>query len=400
MRTERTKGMRYRINPKNGDRLSVLGYGCMRFSKKNGVIDQEKAEREMSRAIELGVNYFDTAWRYPGNEAALGRFLSKGHRKEVFLATKMPQYQLKKPADADRYFNEELERLQTDYIDYYLMHMLSDFGSWERIKALGIAEWIESKKACGAVRNIGFSYHGGTEGFLKILEDYPWDFCQIQYNYMDETGQAGVRGLKRAEELGIPVIIMEPLRGGRLADRIPAAAAKVFAAADKTLSPAGWGLRWLFNQPGVTVVLSGMNSLEMVEENCAVAESSPPGCLKESDFEVYRRAREVINRSIKVPCTGCGYCMPCPHGVDIPSCFRCYNVSASDGWYTGFREYFMCTAMKQQPSAASACTGCGRCERQCPQQIPIRAKLSGVKRHLEGVPYRVAKAVSRVIMKF
>ena len=162
--------MQYRVNPRNGDRLSVLGYGCMRFTRKNGSIDQEKAEAEMTRALELGVNYFDTAWRYPGNEIAVGRFLAKGHRKEIFLATKMPQYKLKKESDADRFFQEELERLQTDYIDYYLMHMLSDFRSWERIKNLGIVEWIEKQKNTGAVRQIGFSYHGGTEDFLKILE--------------------------------------------------------------------------------------------------------------------------------------------------------------------------------------------------------------------------------------
>ena len=226
--------MRYRVNPKTGDRLSLLGLGCMRFTKKNGAIDQEKAEQVMAHALAQGINYFDTAWLYPGNEAAVGRFLAKGHRDEVVLATKMPQYKVRKTADFDGFFGEELERLQTDYIDYYLMHMLSDFASWQRLKDLGVAAWIEAKKAAGAIRRIGFSYHGGTDGFLRILDDYDWDFCQIQYNYVDERGQAGVDGLKRAAEKGIAVVIMEPLRGGRLADQIPEKAAEVFRKAGGT----------------------------------------------------------------------------------------------------------------------------------------------------------------------
>ena len=392
--------MQYRVNPRNGDRLSVLGYGCMRFTRKNGSIDQEKAEAEMTRALELGVNYFDTAWRYPGNEIAVGRFLAKGHRKEIFLATKMPQYKLKKESDADRFFQEELERLQTEYIDYYLMHMLSDFRSWERIKNLGIVEWIEKQKNTGAVRQIGFSYHGGTEDFLKILEDYDWDFCQIQYNYIDEHGQAGVEGLKRAAEKHLPVIIMEPLRGGRLADQMPSKAAAVFEEADPSRSPADWGLRWLFDQPDVTVVLSGMNSLNQIEENAAVASETEPGSLTERDFAVYSKVKEVLRRSVKVPCTGCGYCVPCPQGVDIPTCFHSYNTMAADGWYTGLKEYFMCTTMKQRPSAASACIGCGKCEKSCPQHLPIRRYLAEVKRDMERLPYQAAKKAAHLIMRF
>lgn len=392
--------MQYRINPKNGDRLSVLGYGCMRFTRKNGVIDQKKAEAEMAHALSLGVNYFDTAWRYPGNEAAVGKFLAKGHRKEVFLATKMPQYKLKKEEDADRFFFEELERLQTDYVDYYLMHMLSDFRSWARIKDLGMIPWIEKQKAAGTIRQIGFSYHGGTEDFLKILDDYDWDFCQIQYNYVDERGQAGVEGLKRAAEKNIPVIIMEPLRGGRLGDQIPPKAADVFHIADPSRSPADWGLRWLFNQPEVTVVLSGMNSIAQIDENAAVAASVKPSSLTPADFAVYENVREELRRSVKVPCTGCGYCLPCPQGVDIPTCFHCYNTKAAGGWYTGLKEYFMCTTMKQKPSAASACVGCGKCEKSCPQHLPIRRYLSEVKGDMEGPIYRVAKKIANVIMRF
>ncbi len=390
--------MRYRVNPKTGDRLSLLGLGCMRFTKKNGAIDQEKAEQVMAHALAQGINYFDTAWLYPGNEAAVGRFLAKGHRDEVVLATKMPQYKVKKTADFDGFFGEELERLQTDYIDYYLMHMLSDFASWQRLKDLGVAAWIEAKKAAGAIRRIGFSYHGGTDGFLRILDDYDWDFCQIQYNYVDERGQAGVDGLKRAAEKGIAVVIMEPLRGGRLADQIPEKAAEVFRKAGGT--PAEWGLKWLFAQEEVTVVLSGMNSVGQIDENAAIAEKTETGALSGEELAVYEDAKAAIRSGVKVPCTGCGYCMPCPHGVDIPTCFHSYNTKASEGWYTGLKEYFMCTTMKQKPSAASACVGCGKCEKHCPQRLPIRRYLKEVKKHMEGPAYKIARRGARLIMRF
>lgn len=392
--------MQYRINPKNGDRLSVLGYGCMRFTKNGGIVDQRKAEAEMKYAVEHGVNYFDTAYRYRGNEVALGKFLAKGYRKDIFLATKMPQFQLKTAVDADKYFNEELTRLQTDYIDYYLMHMLSDFSSWERLKNLGLEDWIAAKKESGAIRNIGFSFHGGTDAFIRILDDYPWDFCQIQYNYLDETGQAGVAGLKHAAELGIPVIIMEPLRGGRLADQLPDRAAAVFAAASPKRSPADWGLRWLFNQPEVTVVLSGMNSMAQIKENIAVAGETQVHSLTTADFAVYNEVKEAINAVVKAPCTGCGYCMPCPHGVDIPTCFRCYNAKYADGWYKGLKEYFLCTSMKKEVSAASACVGCGKCEKACPQHLPIRELMAAVKKEMETPLYHLAKKGADVLMRF
>jgi hypothetical protein len=372
----------------------------MRFSKKSGVVDQEKAEAEMEYAIEHGVNYFDTAYRYRGNEVALGKFLVKGRRKDVFLATKMPQFQLKTIADADRFFNEELSRLQTDYIDYYLMHMLSDFSSWERLKNLGIEEWIAAKKESGAIRNIGFSYHGGTDSFLRILEDYPWDFCQIQYNYMDETGQAGVVGLKHAAKLGIPVIIMEPLRGGRLADQLPDRAAAVFSAASPRRSPADWGLRWLFNQPEVTVVLSGMNSMAQIEENIAVAEETQIHSLTAEEFAVYDQAKEAINSVVKAACTGCGYCMPCPNGVDIPTCLRCYNAKYTDGWFKGLKEYFLCTSMKKEVTAASRCVGCGICEKACPQHLPVRELMASVKKEMETPLYHLAKKAADTLMRF
>lgn len=389
--------MQYRQDLKSGNQLSALGYGCMRFTRKGKNIDQEKAEKEMAYAIEQGVNYFDTAYIYPGNEVAVGKFLAKGYRDKVYLATKLPHYMVKTIEDADRIFEEELKRLQTDHIDYYLMHMLTDIKSWERLCELGIKEWIQKRKDAGQIRQVGYSYHGGTTGFLQIIDAYEWDFCQIQFNYMDETTQGGIDGLHRAAELGIPVIIMEPLRGGRLAGGLPESAKKVFRQADETKTPVEWALRWIWNHPEVTTVLSGMNDVKQIEENVRVASESTPGSVSEEELAVIEKAKEEINRTLKVNCTGCRYCMPCPQGVDIPTCFRCYNVRFSDGWFNGIREYFMCTTLRAKKTNASLCIGCGKCESHCPQAIPIRKELENVKKKMEGIPYRVARFVSKIV---
>ena len=227
--------MQYRPGA-GGDMLSVLGFGCMRFTKKGGGIDLEKAGRELMCAIDGGVNYLDTAYIYPGSEVAVGKILEKySARDRVYIATKLPQYLIKSRAGIERTFREELSRLRTDHIDYYLMHMITDVASWHKLEALGIREWIAEKKAAGEIRHIGFSFHGNTDMFLQILNAYDWDFCQIQYNYMDEHSQAGRRGLEAAQAKGVPVIIMEPLRGGRLVNLLPKAAQARIAA-----HPHGW----------------------------------------------------------------------------------------------------------------------------------------------------------------
>ena len=393
--------MQYRINPRNGDLLSALGFGCMRFTRRGGGIDQEKADREMKRALELGVNYFDTAYAYPGSEACLGSFLETYHcRDQVKIATKLPQYRVQKPEDAERWFQEELERLRTDHVDYYLMHMLNDEGSWARLRALGVDSWLEEKKASGAIRNAGFSFHGGTLQLKALIDAYDWVFCQIQFNYMDERSQAGIDGLKYANEKGLPVIIMEPLRGGRLAGGLPAAARQAFDASGKERSPADWGLRWIWNHPEVTVVLSGMNDLAQVEENCRVAGEALPGHLTDAELALYDRALAEIQKNIKVGCTGCGYCQPCPRGVDIPTCFAAYNVSYADGLVNGMREYLMCTTLRKTRSNAGLCVKCGKCEAACPQHIPIRDMLDGVKRRLENPIYKIAAWGAPKVMKY
>ncbi len=392
--------MNYVVNPKTNDTLSILGYGCLRFTKKGTSIDQAKAESEMSAAIERGVNYFDTAYIYPGNEVTLGKFLSKGLRGKVNIATKLPHYLLHKTEDIERIFSEELQRLQTDHIDYYLMHMLPGIPTWERLCNLGIREWIASKKKSGQIRNVGFSFHGGTHSFISLVDAYPWDFCQIQYNYMDEYAQAGVGGLQYAAEKGLLVVIMEPLKGGRLANNLPKAAKKMLQAAHPDWSPAEWGLRWLWRQKEVGVVLSGMNALEQVLENTRIASFPRENLLSEKELAVLDKAKKIIDSAAKINCTGCGYCMPCPAGVDIPVCFRCYNDLYTESRYIGFKEYLMCTTLKAKPTSASVCVKCGRCETRCPQKLPIRKELERVRKKIETPLYSLIKKGAKLFYKF
>ncbi len=393
--------MQYRTNPKNGDQLSALGFGCMRFTKRGGAIDQEKADRELALALERGVNYFDTAYIYPGSEACLGAFMaSHGCRDRIKVATKLPQYRVNKIEDAERFFNEELARLQTDYVDYYLMHMLNDEKSWSRLCGLGIRQWLAEKVESGAIRNVGFSFHGGTLQFKALIDAFDWDFCQIQFNYLDERSQAGIDGLNYAAEKGLPVIIMEPLRGGKLAGGLPTAAKKVFEAAEPKRSPADWGLRWVWNHPQVTVVLSGMNDSSQVEENCRIASEALPGSLADGDLALYDQALAAIRKGTRVGCTGCGYCQPCPKGVNIPTCFAAYNSSFSDGLFTGIKEYMMCTTLRKVRSNAGLCVKCGKCEQHCPQHIEIRRELDNVKKRLENPVYKIAAWGAPMFLKY
>ena len=390
--------MQYRKD-RYGNPISVLGYGCMRFTQTAGKIDIAKTEKEILEAFHGGVNYFDTAYVYPGSEAALGEILARnGIREQVNIATKLPHYLLKKPEDLDRYFSEELRRLKTDHVDYYLMHMLTDTKTWQRLEGLGIVQWLAGKKASGQIRQVGFSYHGNSDMFCKLLDIYDWDFCQIQYNYLDENSQAGATGLHRAAEKGLPVIIMEPLRGGRLTNTLPASAKKIIA--HTSLTPAQFAFRWLWDQKEVTCVLSGMNSLDMVKENLATAQVTNPGSLTPEDREVYTKVVAAINENMKVGCTGCRYCMPCPKGVDIPGTFAAYNRMASDGYWKALTEYFMITGVRKDYTGPGNCIGCGKCEQHCPQHLPIRQELKNAQKALEGIPYRIGRKVLPHIMHY
>ncbi|MBP5305701.1 MAG: aldo/keto reductase [Lachnospiraceae bacterium] len=389
--------MNYRED-RYGNKLSQLGYGCMRFTKKGTGIDIDKTEKEIMYAYENGINYFDTAYIYPGSEEALGEILNRNHiREKVYIATKLPQYIIKNEAQVDKTFNEELKRLKTDYIDYYLMHMFTDYSEWEHLKSIGIEDWIKAKKESGQVRQVGFSYHGDTDMFMKILNAYDWDFCQIQYNYLDEVSQAGRAGLEAAHAKGIPVIIMEPLRGGKLVN-LPDAAKKLLNESKRKFSAPELSFRWLWDQEGVSVILSGMNSIEMIEENIKTASDAKVGDLTEEDFVLVDKVKKIIKEKELVGCTGCRYCMPCPKGVDIPGNFFFYNLTALDGKTAARFEYARAIGVRKEPAFASQCIGCGKCEKHCPQHLPIREMLKKADKALRPLPYKVGINVARKIM--
>ena len=392
--------MQYRLD-KYGNELSVLGFGCLRFPQKNGKIDMDATREQIRLAVEEGVNYFDTAYIYPGSEAALGEILeAEGLRDRVRIATKLPHYLIKSRDGLEKMFREELKRLRTDRVEYYLMHMLCDLETWERLKKLGIEEWIAGKKASGEIGQIGFSYHGSTDMFVRLVDAYDWDFCQIQYNYLDEHSQAGRRGLYHAADRGIPVVIMEPLRGGKLVNLLPGEARRVFAESGKDWTPAQWGLRWLWDQPQVTVVLSGMNSREMVLENIRTACDARIGAFGEGEHGVIAQAVAAINAGVKVGCTACGYCQPCPKHVDIPGAFAAYNRYHTESPKGAKWEYLRCTLFRKTHTNAGECIGCGKCEKHCPQGIEIRKELENVRRELEDGKFRLYKKVLKLFKIF
>lgn len=378
--------MEYRHNQ------SPLGFGCMRFPRSGNGFDMDEIRRELKYSIENGINYFDTAYIYPGSEEVLGTVVNElGCRSSIIIATKLPHYMMKSVSDMEKHFSEQCKRLKTDYVDNFLMHMLPDVETWNLLVERGVLEWIKAKKDAGQIRRVGFSYHGSTSRFIEILDAYDWDFCQIQYNYMDENSQAGRAGLLAAEKKNIPVIIMEPLRGGKLAGKMPEEAVKILKEAHPDWSCAEWSFRWLFNQSGVTTVLSGMNSMDMIKENIKTANECQVGSLTDDDLEVLNKAKELIGAKTIVPCTGCAYCMPCPAGVDIPGCFKSLNDTKIDGYFEGFKEYFMCTAIKKKPANASVCKQCGLCETKCPQHIAIKSELKKVKKSFDNPIFYIGK---------
>lgn len=396
--------MQYRVDPRSGRRLSALGLGCMRIPGYTmGRPDARAAEQIISRAVERGINYLDTAYLYPGNEAVVGATLERlGLRDRVFVATKLPHASCKRPEDFDRFFGEQLRRLRTDRIDYYLIHNITSPAQWERVCNLGIRDWICRQKESGRIGEIGFSFHGSSMDFPVVLDGFDWDFCQIQYNYTGEHYQAGTAGLKAAAARGMAVFIMEPLLGGRLATKLPDEVHCVLEDARgvddaRLATPAAWGLTWVWDHPEVTTVLSGMASPAQVDENADVAELALPGSMDESELAAVARVVEIFERANRVPCTGCSYCMPCPHGVNIPGCFAAYNASYAHSWFTGMQQYFTASAVRTgKPRLASNCVGCGACTRHCPQGIAIPERLREVRRRLQPGPVDwVLKLMSR-----
>ncbi len=382
--------MLFRKMPKNGDELSILGFGCMRMPLKEGGIDEERAKAQLRGAIDRGVNYVDTAWPYQGgeNENVVGRALKDGYRQKVKLATKLPSFIVNTREDMDYFLNAQLEKLQTDHIDYYLLHTLNG-KLWDRLDELDVLEFVKTAKADGRIVNAGFSFHGKDTDFIRIVDACDWDFCQIQYNYLDEKHQAGTRGLEYAASKGLGVVIMEPLRGGNLGvARAPEPIAEIWDEAQTKRSPAEWALRWVWNRPEVTVVLSGMNEEAHIDENLAVAENALPGSLTKDELALVERVSEKYRELMKVGCTGCGYCMPCPAGVDIPGCFDLLNKLSLFGneeeaslLYAGRIGGVLRAGVT---GYASQCVECGKCLDKCPQNLRIPDLLKDVAATFEG----------------
>ena len=385
--------MKYREDKATGNKLSALGLGCMRFPR-----DKAETERMILTAIDGGINFFDTAYIYPNSEKTLGDVLAKhGRRKEVYIGTKLPLMMCKVADDFDRIFNDQLKRLQTDYIDYYFMHSVSDFAQWEKMRKMGVEQWIFDKKQAGQIKSIGFSYHGTYDDFLKILDSYNWEFCMIQYNYYDENYQAGRRGLEAAAERGLPVIIMEPLLGGTLATGLPKQAVEIFSKVNPNLTPADWGLWWLWNQSSVTTVLSGMGSMTVLEQNMRSIDNFHP--LTDIEQAAYTDVVTQLKKSHKINCTACNYCLPCPKGINIPACFSAYNTSYGHGWMRGMTLYATTTGIiRKSPNSAHLCGGCAKCEKICPQHIPIIKSMKKVARRFEALPIRAVMAIVRRVM--
>jgi predicted aldo/keto reductase-like oxidoreductase len=381
--------MLYRKVPKTGDELSILGFGCMRLPAHAGGsgIDEDRAIRQLRSAIDHGINYVDTApaYHFGKSEQILGRALENGYREKVRLATKLPPWSVRSREDMDRILNGQLATLKTDHIDYYLLHSLAK-ASFERLKNLGVLEFLDAARRDGRIRNAGFSTHADLPAFKEFVNSYDWTFCQIQYNYLDERNQAGTEGLRYAHEKNLAVMVMEPLRGGNLGGPVPEEVQKIWDESPIQRSPAVWALQWVWDHPEVTVVLSGMNDEGHIEENLKAAEDAYPRSLSGEELSRIARVRDEYGRLMKVGCTGCSYCMPCPAGVDIPGCFSLYNAHHlfPHDRSAKFQYFGRHGGLMGGTSYAGLCRACGKCEMACPQHLPIRDRLRDVKKEMEG----------------
>jgi len=367
------------------DGLSILGAGCMRLPvDADGRIDEDQSTSMLHLAIDRGVNLVDTAWPYHGGESEpfVGRALQGGWRDRVALSTKLPSWLVNTRSDMDRYLDRQLERLRTDHVDLYLVHAL-DRATWRRMRDLGVGGFLESAIADGRIRHAGFSFHDDLDAFREILDGWSWEFCLVQVNFMDEQYQAGIEGVRYAAAKGLNVFAMEPLRGGVLAREVPGVR-EIWDRAPVRRDLADWALRWVWDHAEITTVLSGMSSLEQVVRNLDHAQTGLPGCLTAAERALYAEVRAIYESRIAVPCTRCAYCMPCPAGVDIPTCFETHNVAHmydATAYAKSQYDFFLHSGPDGQPAPASACTECGTCEEKCPQHIAVRDRLKDVVAH-------------------
>ena len=393
--------MLYRKIRKTGDEISVLGFGAMRLPSKNGRTDEKRAIQQIRYAIDHGVNYIDTAIAYM-NEPLVARALSDGYREKVKIATKLPPWSVNKAEDMENIFKVQLDNFKTDHIDYYMLHGLNR-PNWDKMMALGALELLTKLKRNGSIINAGFSFHGDKDTFKEIVDGYDWDFCLLQFNYLDEKNQAGLEGLKYAAEKGMGIIVMEPFRGGNLTQNIPPDVEELWNKAEIIRTPAEWALRWVLNHPEVTCVLSGMNNEKHIKENIKIANEALPNSLSTNELELIGRVRDKYRELMKTGCTGCRYCMPCPSGVDIARCFEIYDSTQIFGNKRQFQFLYalgLGVIHGGKPAYASNCIKCGKCEKHCPQELPIIELLDDVSQDMEGIISKVLPPVYKTYLSF
>lgn len=378
--------MLYREMGETGEKVSILGFGCMRLPTdgKNGHIDRKRATPLLDFALDSGVNYIDTAYSYHGvdireggdSEIFLGEYLNEHNRDEIYLSTKLPSWLIEKKEDMERLLNLQLERLQTDYIDFYLIHSVKE-RNWSQLEEHGILDFLDTAVADGRIRYTGFSTHDGTELFKDVVDSYNWDMCLIQYNYLDENVQAGIEGLKYASDRNMGIAIMEPLKGGVLGKYTPPEVSQIWENAPIKRTPAEWAFRYLWNHPEISTVLSGMNDMKHLVENLFTAEEGLPDSLSPEEIRIMDEVKEAYQDKIEVECSACGYCMPCPNGVNIPECLNYLNQAAmlNDASNIYGQYHFMLNDEEK----ADNCIGCGVCEELCTQKLPIRDKMKLTK---------------------
>ena len=399
--------MKYRSMPTGEEKLSALGFGCMRLPTKVGgvasnLINKEEAIKQIRYAIDNGVNYIDTAYPYHAgaSESFLGEYILKdGYREKVYIATKMPCFMVKRKEQLREIFEKQLKKLQVDYIDYYLLHTL-DGQTWNQMLDLGIIDFMNEIRKENKVRHMGFSFHGKKDDFKRIVDEYNWEFVQVQYNILDEHFQAGIEGIEYASQKGLGVIVMEPLRGGSLVGKIPKDVQKIYDGASIKRKPSDWALRWIYNNPAVTVVLSGMNNMDHIKENIQTASTAYYNGLSDKEIEIIENVRNAYKDLMKVRCTGCAYCMPCPAKIDIPNAFKQLNnyyMFSKPGATIQYALFSGIRTDNREQNWTSNCINCGKCEKVCPQNIPVRQIFKQVQKDLEK-PY--VKSISKIASKF
>lgn len=379
--------MQNRLIKKTGDEISPLGFGAMRLPLKNGKVDRELARKQIYHAIDNGINFIDTAYLYGDSETFLGEILQGEYRDKVKLCTKLPSINVRKYEDMENILDEQLKRLQRDSIDYYLIHAV-DLKTINRLLKKDLLKFISKAKADGKIKHVGFSYHGPKEEFELLVDGYDWDVVMVQYNYFDDNVQASTEGIEYAASKGMGIFVMEPLKGGILAGKMPGEAEEIFRKANPNKSNAQWALEWVLNNRNVTCVLSGMNSIDQIDENIAVAEKITPLSLSLEEMETIEYVKRVIRNSLKINCSTCGYCMPCPQGVNIPECMKIYNekyLFEHKGLFNqSFMDYYQYVGgIMGNEGNAGKCNGCGKCLRKCPQKLDIIEELKKVKKEFE-----------------